>query len=114
MTISDTYFQAFYDELTEGQKQHMTNKIYKETGMYPQKLYNTKQPEVYASGTRFIHRQTGRTYILSSVVVGNDIYWVAVNADNGLAYNSAKKLGFVNDNNLAEILVHPDQFKVEK
>ena len=77
MTISDTYFQAFYDELTEGQKQHMTNKIYKETGMYPQRLHATKHLESYASGTRFTHRQSGKTYILSSVVVGNDIYWVA-------------------------------------
>ena len=111
MTISDTYFQAFYDELTEGQKQHMTNKIYKETGMYPQKL---KHDVIYPSGSVFTHRQTGASYVLTVINVDMGTRWVAVNLNTGLGYTAAKELGVVTNDNLKEILVHPEQFVREK
>ena len=111
MTISDTYFQAFYDELSEGQKQHMTNKIFKESGLYPQKL---RHSAAYPAGTKFTNRQTGSTYVLSSVYVGNVGYWAAINPATGMAYATAKILDRVTDDNLSEILVHPKNFKVEK
>jgi hypothetical protein len=108
MTISDTYFQAFYDELTEGQKQHMTNKIYKETGMYPQKLH--KAPAAYPSGSKFINKGSGRTYVLSCVRLNDENYWAAINPDTGLAYTAMYKADRITEDNINNVLSNRNNF----
>ena len=116
MDISPEYFEAFYDELSEGQKQHMTNKIYKETGLYPQKLKagEPEKPREYKCGTHFTARQSGRVYVLTEFYVRHERYWMAVSIDTGMSVMPPAQVSWIDDNNLKEVLGSPKHFKVEK
>jgi len=53
--IDNADFDYLYDYMSEGQKQHMVNRIYARDGIYPQKLekYVPVQEPTYKQGDRF-------------------------------------------------------------
>ena len=51
--------------MTEGQKQHMVNRIYRNDGIMPQKL--KKYLPDTEMGTRFTHAVTGNEYMLAAM-----------------------------------------------
>ena len=62
MTIETRDFEEFYQAMSIGDKQHMANKIFKDEGLYPQRLKVAKEPEqTYKSGDKFLSSSRGRS-----------------------------------------------------
>jgi len=75
-------FDFAYDEMSEGQKQHMVNRIYLNDGIMPQKL-RKYLPET-EMGSRFTHCVTGQEYMLAAM--GN-MCGALVNLNNGRIFH---------------------------
>ena len=66
-TLDNCDFDWFYENLSEGQKQHLANRLYKRDGIVPQQLKQHKDtpvPPLYPAGSRF-EDNNGREYMLS-------------------------------------------------
>lgn len=65
-TLDNCDFDWFYENLSEGQKQHLANRLYKRDGIIPQQLQPAPPVEVvsYPAGARF-EDNNGREYILA-------------------------------------------------
>ena len=65
-TLDNCDFDWFYENLSDGQKQHLANRLYKRDGIVPQQLQAARVPEetLYPAGSRF-EDNNGREYMLA-------------------------------------------------
>ena len=81
-------FDYLYDDMSEGQKQHMVNRIYLRDGIYAQQL--GAQPEVYSIGQRFkvVHKGGNMKGVYMLASVGSEPLQVSlVNLKEGTRWN---------------------------
>ena len=76
-------FDYAYDEMSDGQKQHMVNRIYLNDGIMPQKL-KKYMPDV-EMGTRYTHATTGQEYMLAAMGM---MLGALVNLKNGRLWHT--------------------------